>query len=381
MVGVRRRPGGAAVAAQVGRDHGEPLGQAGRDPVPHGRGLRVAVQQQQRRPRRRGAGGSRPFGGHRPGAEPLEQRHGGQPTRRPRRPRPRPAPGGGPGWPPGRCAPGPARCRRRPGRRRGPGPGRRPFDHAGGDRAAAASAIRSSPCGVPNNGSNRSPGSSASGEEAEDPAPVVVAHDQDRPRGRPAAPSRPEASCSRARSPQRAATGSSSAAATPSAVATNPSIPDSPRLATNRSPSVAGRTRPRPDRHAGADHQRPPGRHPADQVAGHPPLERLGPLVQQPVDRLLAARSASSHSRSQGPERTRGGPSVPRPGAGPWAARRVAVAARRAEGSAVRRRVAVRPGSSQPAEGSTTTWPMDSSSQAVRALLGAAPTRTARVGR
>jgi hypothetical protein len=40
------RPDAVAVAAQVGRDHGELPGQHRGDPVPGGMGLRVAVQQQ-----------------------------------------------------------------------------------------------------------------------------------------------------------------------------------------------------------------------------------------------------------------------------------------------------------------------------------------------
>jgi hypothetical protein len=40
-----------AVAAQVAGDHGEALGQPGRHLVPHEMGLRIAVQQQERRPR------------------------------------------------------------------------------------------------------------------------------------------------------------------------------------------------------------------------------------------------------------------------------------------------------------------------------------------
>jgi hypothetical protein len=38
-----------AVASQIGRDHRVTLGQLGRDFVPHRMGLRIAVQQQQRR--------------------------------------------------------------------------------------------------------------------------------------------------------------------------------------------------------------------------------------------------------------------------------------------------------------------------------------------
>ena len=49
---VRRRAGleGAAIAAQVGAIDGEAVGQRRRDAMPHRMGLRVAVQQQQRRP-------------------------------------------------------------------------------------------------------------------------------------------------------------------------------------------------------------------------------------------------------------------------------------------------------------------------------------------
>ena len=42
--------GGVAVAAQVGADDGEALGEPRRDPVPHRVRLRIAVQQQERRP-------------------------------------------------------------------------------------------------------------------------------------------------------------------------------------------------------------------------------------------------------------------------------------------------------------------------------------------
>ena len=137
-----------------------------------------------------------------------------------------------------------------------------------------------------------------------------------------------------------------------------------------------------PHRHARPHHQRPPGRHPAHQVAGHPPLERLRPLVQQPVDRLPGQPFRLQPLPSQGLEGTRGGrhPVGRAPGPGP-SARRAAVAASRPEGSAVRRREAARAGSAQPPEGSTRTWGTDSSSQAVRALLvGAPPTRTTRLG-
>ena len=51
MHAVRRRPAfRVAIAAQVGRDHGEALGQARRNLVPGEVGLRMAVQQQERRP-------------------------------------------------------------------------------------------------------------------------------------------------------------------------------------------------------------------------------------------------------------------------------------------------------------------------------------------
>ena len=40
---------GVAVPAQVGEDHGVPVGELRCDPVPHDVGLRIAVQQQDRR--------------------------------------------------------------------------------------------------------------------------------------------------------------------------------------------------------------------------------------------------------------------------------------------------------------------------------------------
>ena len=50
VVVAARRLGAVAVAAQVGQHHGEALGQARRNLVPHDVGLGVAVEQQQRRP-------------------------------------------------------------------------------------------------------------------------------------------------------------------------------------------------------------------------------------------------------------------------------------------------------------------------------------------
>ncbi|MCY1301606.1 hypothetical protein D9M70_512270 [compost metagenome] len=49
MPGIARRRRTAAVAAQVGGDHGEVVGQRWRHPVPDQVALRMAVQQQQRR--------------------------------------------------------------------------------------------------------------------------------------------------------------------------------------------------------------------------------------------------------------------------------------------------------------------------------------------
>ena len=49
MVGTALGLAAVAVAAQVGADDGEVSGQAGRDLVPHGMGLRIAVEQQQGR--------------------------------------------------------------------------------------------------------------------------------------------------------------------------------------------------------------------------------------------------------------------------------------------------------------------------------------------
>ena len=50
MLGVAGRARGVAIAAQVGQHQGELLRQPGRDAVPDGAGLRVAVHQQQGRP-------------------------------------------------------------------------------------------------------------------------------------------------------------------------------------------------------------------------------------------------------------------------------------------------------------------------------------------
>ena len=50
MVGCARRFATRAIAAQVGGDDGEPLGQRRRDPVPHQVRLRDAVQKQDRLP-------------------------------------------------------------------------------------------------------------------------------------------------------------------------------------------------------------------------------------------------------------------------------------------------------------------------------------------
>ena len=50
VVGVARRLFGIAVAAQVRADQGETLSQSRGDPAPHHMGLRIAVEQQQRRP-------------------------------------------------------------------------------------------------------------------------------------------------------------------------------------------------------------------------------------------------------------------------------------------------------------------------------------------
>jgi hypothetical protein len=48
-IGAGQRLRAVAIAAQIGRDDGEVLGQARRHLAPHRMGLRVAVQQQQRR--------------------------------------------------------------------------------------------------------------------------------------------------------------------------------------------------------------------------------------------------------------------------------------------------------------------------------------------
>ena len=103
---VRRRRAACravAVAAQVGRDHGEPLGQGRGHPVPAGVRLRVAVQQQQRGPGAAGLVGDRRLADVLGAlAEALD--HGGETT---------------PAWRPplsrSGCRPAAApRCRRRP---------------------------------------------------------------------------------------------------------------------------------------------------------------------------------------------------------------------------------------------------------------------------
>src|SRR5271169_2099298 len=50
IVGTRGRLRAVAIAAQVGHDHRELVGETRRQPAPHQMGLRVAVQQQERRP-------------------------------------------------------------------------------------------------------------------------------------------------------------------------------------------------------------------------------------------------------------------------------------------------------------------------------------------
>ena len=49
-VAVRCRLAAVAVSREIGRYHREPLSEPGRDLVPHDMGLRIAVQQQYRRP-------------------------------------------------------------------------------------------------------------------------------------------------------------------------------------------------------------------------------------------------------------------------------------------------------------------------------------------
>jgi hypothetical protein len=164
--------------------------------------------------------------------------------------------------------------------------------------------------------------------------------------------------------------GSSPAAATPRGWPRTRRSPTAP-VGHEPQPLRAGERVHVPHRHAGPHHQGPPARTQPTRSAGHPPLERLGPLVQQPVDRL-PAQPFGLQPVPRGPGARRVDRS--RSGGGRWRASSP-------RGRRVRRREARGPG--RPAAGgSTRTWGMDSSSQAVRALLvGAPPTRTARLGR
>jgi hypothetical protein len=66
-------PAGIAVAAQVGAYDGAALGQGRGHPVPHHMALRIAVQQQQRRPRAADPGADRGLAGRDvPQLEPLK---------------------------------------------------------------------------------------------------------------------------------------------------------------------------------------------------------------------------------------------------------------------------------------------------------------------
>ena len=73
-------------------------------------------------------------------------------------------------------------------------------------------------------------------EEREDPATVVVDHDERGVEPAVGAPSRPLLSCSKQRSPSSATVGPSEPAATPKTVDTKPSMPFTPRLASTWRP-------------------------------------------------------------------------------------------------------------------------------------------------
>ena len=235
----------------------------------------------------------------------------------------------------------------------------------------AASAARSTGCGVPNSVSKCS-GRSACGQEREDPAAAVVDHDERRRRSpRSAAPSSPLLSCRKQRSPSSATVGAVVGRGRDAERGRH-----EPVDAVDPAVGVEGDALARggealdvAHRHARRDHERRVRGRRGHDVARDPPFERRRPSVDQPVD-----RRCGRHRRRGATVRTQSSSTITSTAS--------ASAPRRSSGSATMRPLAAWWGSSHASSGSTSTWStLGSSHWSATLLVVGAPTRSTTSGR